>query len=70
MKKNITIYVMGEKFNLSIEEEFFEFVKEDLEKIQYATPKDILKFVLDKNQKEFESNKLLKKILKKVENIK
>ena len=66
--KNITIYVMGEKFNLSIEEEFFEFVKEDLQKIQNATPKDILKFVLDKNKKEFESKKKLEKLLKKLNN--
>ena len=62
MKKNITLYVMGEKFELSLDEEFFEYVKEDLKKIQNPTPKDLLFFVLEKNKKEYE---ILKKIEKK-----
>ena len=59
MKKNITLYVMGEKFEISLEEEFFEYVKEDLVKIQNPTPKDLLFFVLEKNKNLYE---LLKKI--------
>ena len=62
MKKNITVYVMGEKFDMSLEEEFFEYVKEDLKKIQNPTPKDLLFFVLEKNKKEYEILKKLKKI--------
>jgi len=59
MKKNITLYVMGEKFEISLEEEFFEYVKDDLVKIQNPTPKDLLFFVLEKNKNLYE---LLKKI--------
>ncbi len=59
MKKNITLYVMGEKFDILLEEEFFEYIKEDLLKIQNPTPKDLLFFVLEKNKKLYE---LLKKI--------
>ncbi len=60
MKKNITIYIMGEKFDLILEEEFFEYVKDDLLKLQNPTPKELLFFVLEKNKKLYE-------ILKKLE---
>ena len=62
MKKNITIYVMGEKFDLMLDEEFFEYVKDDLIKLQNPTPKELLFFVLEKNKKEYEVLKKLKKI--------
>ena len=54
MKKNITIYVMGEKFDLMLDEEFFEYVKDDLIKLQNPTPKELLFFILEKNKKEYE----------------
>ena len=63
MKKNITLHVMGEKFEISLEEEFFEYVKDDLVKIQNPTPKDLLFFVLEKNKHLYE---LLKKIDDKI----
>ncbi len=61
MKKNITLYIMGEKFDMSLEEKFFEYIKEDLKKIQNPTPKDLLFFVLEKNKKEYELLEKLKK---------
>ena len=64
MKKNITLYVMGEKFELSLEEEFFEYIKNDLLTLQNPTPKELLFFVLEKNKKVFE---LLKKIEKTID---
>jgi len=63
MKKSITLYVMGEKFELALEEEFFEYIKEDLAKIQNPTPKDLLFFILEKNKNIYE-------ILKKIESLK
>jgi len=54
MKKNISIYIMGEKFDISLDEEFFEYIKEDLKKIQNPTPKELLFFVLEKNKKLYE----------------
>jgi len=65
---NITIYILGEKFNLSMEDEFFEYVREDLQKLQdITTPKEVLSFFLDKSKKEFDNEKILKKIVKKLE---
>ena len=56
---------MGEKFDLLLEEEFFEYIKEDLQKIQNPTPKDLLFLILEKNKKEYE---ILKKIERFIEN--
>jgi len=65
---NVTVYILGEKFNLSMEDEFFEYVKEDLQKLQdITTPKEVLSFFLEKSKKEFENEKILKKIIKKLE---
>ena len=61
MKKNITLYVMGEKFEITLEEKFLEYIKEDLLKIQNPTPKDILFFVLEKNKSIYEIIKKLDK---------
>ena len=62
--KKIALSVMGEKFELELEEEFFEFVKEDLAKLQNPTPKDLLYLVLEKNQKEYKTQKEIEKIIK------
>ncbi len=67
MKKRLSISVMGEKFEIELEKEFFEFVKEDLIKIQNPTPRELLFLILEKNKKEYTLNKELKKLLKKLE---
>ena len=64
--KKISISVMGEKFELEMEDEFFDFVKEDLQKIQNPTPKELLFFVLEKNKREFEDMKRIKNLIKKI----
>ena len=42
MKKSILISILGEKFEVYVEEEFFEFVKNDIENLQNPTPKEML----------------------------
>ena len=64
--KKISLSVLGEKFEIELEDEFFEFVKDDLLKIQHPTPKDIL-FLMLKNKKElFETNKKIENIIEKL----
>jgi hypothetical protein len=64
--KKISLSVLGEKFELELEDEFFEFVKEDLLKLQNPTPKELL-FLFLKNKKEhFETNKRIKLLLEKL----
>ncbi len=65
MKKKITLYVLGEKFEISLEDEFLKFIKDDLLKLQNPTPKDLLFFILEKNKKEYELLKKLEKAGKK-----
>jgi hypothetical protein len=60
---------MGEKFELELEEEFFEFIKDDLIKIQNPTPKELLVLFLNQNKKIFELNKNIKKIIEKIESL-
>ncbi len=67
--KKISISVMGEKFELELEDEFFEFVKEDLLKIQNPTPKELLFWVLQKNKEDFEKEKKIKTIVEKLEGL-
>ncbi len=69
MKKKLSLSVMGEKFELELEEEFFEFIKDDLIKIQNPTPKELLVLFLNQNKKIFELNKNLKKIIEKIESL-
>ncbi|WP_024787978.1 MULTISPECIES: hypothetical protein [unclassified Lebetimonas] len=58
--KKISLNILGEKFEINLENEFFEYVKEDLIKLQNSTPKELLFLILEKDKKEYE-------ILKKIE---
>jgi len=69
MKKKISISVMGEKFELELEEDFFEYIKEDLLKIQNPTPKELLFLILEKDKREYTTEKTLKKLLEKIEHL-
>jgi hypothetical protein len=61
--KKISLTVLGEKFEISLEDEFFEYVKEDLIKLQNPTPKELLFLILEKNKKEYELLKKVEKLL-------
>jgi len=64
--KKISTFVLGEKFEIEIEDEFFEFIKDDLLKLQNPTPKELL-FLFLKNKKElFEYYKRLEEIMNKL----
>jgi len=64
--KKISTFVLGEKFEIEIEDEFFEFIKDDLLKLQNPTPKELL-FLFLKNKKElFEYYKKLEEIMNKL----
>jgi hypothetical protein len=65
--KKISLSVLGEKFEIELEDEFFEFVKEDLLKLQNPTPKELLFLFLKNKKKQFEINNELKKIISRLE---
>ena len=62
--KKISLNVLGDKFELSLEKEFFEYVKDDLIKLQNPTPRELLFFILEKNKKEYELLKRVEEELK------
>jgi len=67
--RKISIFVLGEKFEIEVEDKFLEFIKEDLLKLQNPTPKELL-FLFLKNKKElFEVKKEIKELEKKIETI-
>ena len=64
--KKISTFILGEKFEIEIEDEFFEFIKDDLLKLQNPTPKELL-FLFLKNKKElFQSYKKLEELVEKL----
>jgi len=65
--KKISLSFLGEKFEIELEEEFFEFVKDDIKKLKNATAKDILMLILKNKKEEFENQEKIKKILNKME---
>ncbi len=65
--KKISLSVLGEKFEIELEDEFFEFVKEDLLKLQSPTPKEILFLLLENKKKQFEINKNAEEIISKLD---
>ena len=67
--KKISLSVLGEKFEIELEDEFFDFVKDDILKLQNPTPKELL-FLFLKNKKElFETEKKISEIVQKIEEI-
>ena len=67
--KKISLSVLGEKFEIELEDEFFDFVKKDLLKLQNPTPKELL-FLFLKNKKDmYELSKGIKLITDKLEDV-
>ena len=67
--KKISLSVLGEKFEIELEEEFFEYVKDDLKEIQNPTPRDILFLILKNRKAEFEKDKKIKEIVSKIDKV-
>ena len=65
--KKVSVFVLGEKFELGLEDEFFEYVKDDLLKLQNITPKKLLGLILEKNKSCYEVENNLKKLLEEIE---
>jgi hypothetical protein len=67
--KKVTVRILGEIFEIGMEEDFYEFVKDDIELLQTATTKDILRLILSKEKELFTFNSDLKALLEKLEGV-
>jgi hypothetical protein len=65
--KKLDVSVLGSKFEIYLEDEFFEYVKDDIEKLQTPTPQEILHLFLNMKKEIFEMNKKIEEILKKLD---
>ena len=67
--KKVSISILGEKFEIGLEDEFFEYTKDDLVKLQNITPKKLLNMILEKNKNCYEVEKKIKNLLKSVDSL-
>jgi len=67
--KKIKIYLVGQKFEIEIEDEFYEYIKDDIVKLNNSTSqiKDLLNLILKERYISYENDKKMKKIIKRLE---
>ena len=67
--KKIKIYSVGQKFEIEIEDEFYEYIKDDIVKLNNSTSqiKDLLNLILKERYISYENDKKMKKIIKRLE---
>ena len=67
--KKIKIYLIGQKYELELDEEFYEYIKDDLGNLTNAQNqiKTLLNLFLKEKFITYENDKKMKKLLKKFE---
>jgi len=67
--KKIKIYLVGQKFEIEIEDEFYEYIQEDIMNLNNSNSqiKELLNLILKEKYISYENDKKMKKILKKLE---
>ena len=67
--KKIQIYLVGQKFEIEIEDGFYEFIKTDIININNSKTqiKDLLNLILKEKHLSYENDKKMKMLLKKLE---
>jgi len=67
--KKIKIYLIGQKYEIELEEEFYEYIIEDIQKLNSSQNqiKDLLNLLLSCKYENYKNDIKMKKILKKLE---
>ena len=67
--KKVKIYLIGQKFEIEIEDEFYEYIKDDIQKLNNSQNqiKDLLNLILKERYISYENDKKMKKIIKRLE---
>ena len=68
--KKLKIYLVGQKFELELEDDFYDYIKDDLLNINNSTTqiKDLLNLVLSLKYKIYKNEQKMTNLLKKLEN--
>jgi len=67
--KKVKLYLVGQKYEIEIEDGFFEYIKDDLNKLMSSNNqvKDMLNILLKFSYKGYKTDQKLNKIIKKLE---
>ena len=67
--KKIKIYLVGQKYEIELEEEFYNYIIDDINKLNNSDNqiKDLLNLMLSSKSKLSENELKMKKLLKKLE---
>jgi len=67
--KKLKIYLVGQKYELELEDEFYEFIKDDLININNSSTqiKDLLNLILSLEYKVYHNDKMITKLINKLE---
>ena len=66
--KKVKIYLIGQKFEIEIEDEFYEYIKDDIQKLNNSQNqiKDLLNLILDSKYNLYENEQQLFVLLNKI----
>jgi len=67
--KKLKLYLIGQKYELELEDEFYEYVKEELKQLNNSQTqiKDLLNLFLKERFITYKNDKKMKKLMKKLE---
>ena len=67
--KKLKLYLIGQKYELELEDEFYEYVKEELKQLNNSQTqiKDLLNLFLEEKFITYKNDKKMKKLMKKLE---
>jgi len=67
--KKLKIYLVGQKYELELEDEFYEYIKDDLLTINNSNSqvKDLLNLILSLKYKMYKNEQKMTNLLKKLE---
>jgi len=67
--KKIKIYLIGQKYEIELEDDFYEYIQEDINKLNNSNNqiKDLLHLFLEEKFLSYKNNKKIISLLKKLE---
>ena len=67
--KKIKLYLVGQKYEIEIEDEFYEYVKDDINVLNNSDTqlKDLLNIMLKFSYKSYENEQKIKNLVKKLD---
>jgi len=65
--KKTKIYILSQTYEIEMEEDFYEYIKDDIEKISDLSVKELLNMILSCKYEAYQNDIKMTKLLKKFE---